>query len=251
MTWIYKARFAPPTQTAPRSTRRGGFGAISQVRRPLTRCGESQICLMAPERPGKRSLGGVRLRRAKTPTTHSRLFFAAVFVGATLLVFACQDAATPVPSAPTPPAPAPPPPPAPPPTPPTPPIVAAPCSGVVVRGVPSSPSKTDEKVVQTTLYLELGAGSQDVVFDWTGPYGWGQFERRREEFDAVQLDLYVFILDWSTEMMEGGYRHTVTLAWPAGRLAGLEVSMQFRSDSGACPGEPTVACDESGCALRS
>ena len=117
--------------------------------------------------------------------------------------------------------------------------------------MPPSPSETDEKAVQTTLYLEFGAGSEDVVFDWLGPYGWAQFERRRDEFDAVELDLYVFVLDWSTEMMEGGFRHAITFAWPAGLLPGLKASMQFRSESGACPGEPTVACDENRCELRS
>ena len=115
-----------------------------------------------------------------------------------------------------------------------------------MRGEPPSVSDT----AQITLLLEFASGSEDVVFDWVSPYGWGQSERRREEFDAVQLDLYAFLLDWSTENIEGGFRHAVTFAWPAGPLPKLEASIRFRSDSGACPGEPTVACNEEGCELR-
>ncbi len=103
----------------------------------------------------------------------------------------------------------------------------------------------------TELVMEWGAGSEDVVFDWTGMYRSWIKPRWRERIVYVNpprtgsewLDLS--IAEWKIEREGSVVRHSLELAWPESARAGL----RLRSSSGGCPSEPMVVCDPSGCGI--
>ncbi|MYE10907.1 MAG: hypothetical protein F4X99_04430 [Gammaproteobacteria bacterium] len=128
-------------------------------------------------------------------------------------------------------------------------ILGQPCAGTVVHGqAPRIEERFD--VARTRLFLDFASGSENVVFDWFAPYD-GQVEQmdfvhktmgRTSAFQAA-------ILAWTTERTAGAIRHTIEFAWPAGTSGGAEAGVRFRSDNGACAGEPMLVCTGFGCEL--
>ena len=140
---------------------------------------------------------------------------------------------------------------------------ASPCAGVRVRaeeqpfladGPDARPERWigDARWYATTLTLEWARGSEKVVFDWAGPYrnwywdywaeeeGWEFFPSWRDS------ELDVNISDWRIKRSgSGGAIHTAEIAWPEF----AEVRLRFRSDDGACDGEPMVVCTTADCGL--
>lgn len=134
-----------------------------------------------------------------------------------------------------------------PPTPPPPPaphLTASPCMGTVV--LVATPPRSVGTAALVTLEMEFTAGSETVAFDWIGPYAGGRDFRGNLSVERFLL----WLTDWTTNVAPGSVRHAMTLAWPAGSLPGLETGIRFRSEDGACSGEPSVVCTETGCELR-
>ena len=125
---------------------------------------------------------------------------------------------------------------------------ANPCAGTTVLGRP--PAVAGD-IARTTLVLEFAAGSAGVVFDWFGPYNGDDVP---VDFIGREMGrtsaLEVTMLDWTTERSGSMVRHQMDFAWPGGRrYPGLETGLRFRSDDGACVGEPVAICTESDCEL--
>ncbi len=126
---------------------------------------------------------------------------------------------------------------------------ANPCAGTVVHG---HPPEVEERfdVARTRLSLDFASGSENVVFDWLGPY-----DGQAEPLDFVRKTMgrtsrfQVAILAWTTERMAGVTRHTFEFAWPTDTSRGVEAGLRFRSDDGACAGEPMAVCTGAGCEL--
>ena len=126
---------------------------------------------------------------------------------------------------------------------------ANPCAGTVVEGQPPWIEEGFD-VARTRLALDFAPGSGNVVFDWFAPY-----DGQAEEVDFVRKEVgrtsrfQAAILAWTTERMVGVIRHTIEFAWPAGTSGGAEAGVRFRSDDGACAGEPMAVCTGFGCEL--
>ena len=142
------------------------------------------------------------------------------------------------PAAPSGPTPQPPTVPTPPPPPPLPPEIGSPCPGVVVRG---DPPERDSSVTRATLLIDWEQPSEGG-FDWAGPY----YDDEGDPENRLRYPfLEVNVAEWRVAMTEDAIRHTLEIEWPPF----LEVSLLFRSDTGAC-GMPTLACSASACELR-
>ena len=114
----------------------------------------------------------------------------------------------------------------------------------------------------TTLTVEWSGQSGSTVLDWAGSYrNWWwtrEDDEERTEFFSVweeggrfQLGarsprLDVAISDYRIAKTASGVRHTMDIAWPGSS----EASIRFRSEAGACDGEPMVVCGIGGCELR-
>ena len=123
----------------------------------------------------------------------------------------------------------------------------APCAGTTVRG---RPPQVEYESARTTFFLEFATGSRGVVFDWFGPY---DGDDTPVDFAGREMGrtshLQVIVLDWTTERSGRMVRHRFDFEWPGGRHPGLEAGIRFRSDDGACTGEPAAICTETGCEL--
>ena len=145
---------------------------------------------------------------------------------------------------------------------------ASPCSGVRIRGdqpyPPDGPlwftqhtgALRGDRWFGTTLTVELGSGSDRVVFDWAGSYRnwwWNETDGQAEIFDEDYRNrgsdfpvLDINISDWQIQATGSVVGHKIEIAWPET----AEASLRFRSEDEACDGEPLVVCDVSGCELR-
>ena len=124
---------------------------------------------------------------------------------------------------------------------------ANPCVGTAVRGTPPT---MERDTARTTFFLDFAVGSEGVTFDWFGPY---DGDEAPVDFIGERMGrtpgLQVIMLDWTTQRTGSMVRHKMDFAWPGGRYPGLEAGVRFRSDDGACAGEPTAICTESDCEL--
>ena len=145
----------------------------------------------------------------------------------------------------------------------------APCTGIRVRGerpflpdgplwfAPRQTTLGGDRWIGTTLTVELSAAGESAFFDWAGGYRdwfWDAEENRVSSFEELAtLDwvpnssvLDVSVTGWRIESIGSALRHTLEIAWPES----AEARLRFRSEDGACDGEPLVVCDVSGCELR-
>ena len=108
----------------------------------------------------------------------------------------------------------------------------------------------------TTLTVEWGLESGDVVFDWAFPYrdwSWDWEDERVKSFDesttvpwrVQNSDLDLSFTEYYIESIESVVQHSIEIAWAETTEAGL----RFRSQSGACDGEPVFVCTNAECAL--
>jgi len=105
----------------------------------------------------------------------------------------------------------------------------------------------------TTLTVEWSSESSGAVLDWVGPYrdwywsfsddegGWKFFDN-----SGPQLDVNISNLRIESKGPEGAV-HTAEIAWPES----TDALLRFRSDGGACDGEPVVTCTTRDCVLAS
>ena len=138
------------------------------------------------------------------------------------------------------------------------------CSGVRIRGEPpfaadgplwftqGDRSLRGERWFATRLTVEWSPEAGNAVFDWAGP--WRDWEWEWWERDGAQakplrgesrLYLDISISDYRIEASGLVTRHTMEIAWPET----TEARLRFRSEDGACDGEPTVVCNLAGCGI--
>ena len=146
----------------------------------------------------------------------------------------------------TPPAPAPPP---------VQPAVASPCAGTVVLAtlLPLDDLDVPPDLAVVDMVIELTGGSEDVAFDWIGPYRGDnevQWAPDGKYLGGSPATFQLALMNWTTNTASEAVQHALTFAWPARELPGLEAGIRFYSDDGACPGEPSVVCTGTGCELR-
>ncbi len=137
-------------------------------------------------------------------------------------------------------------------------LEASPCTGVVVfanqpRLMRESRPNLGRRLAVVTLEMEFGLGSEDVTIDWVAPYigddGVPTRPTRQRPEQAARFSMV--LTDWTMDLAPGIVRHVMSLNWPGGDFfPGLEVGVRFRSGNGACPGEPSVICSETGCEVR-
>ena len=110
----------------------------------------------------------------------------------------------------------------------------------------------------TTLTIEMRRASGNLAFDWLGPYRHWYWDRETEElafYPSLEEGVFdpacgiavldVDFIDWRIEAAGSVVRHSLEIAWPET----AEVRLQFRSDAGACDGEPEVVCNLRGCGI--
>lgn len=138
-----------------------------------------------------------------------------------------------------------------------------PCAGVRLRAERPWPAdgprsfSADTRLegdiwLATRLVMEWPRTAGGVVFDWAGLYRSWTRDRWLDRIVFVTpprtgarwLDLD--IVDWQVRSDGSTVRHVLEIAWPESAEAGL----RFRSGSGACQGEPMVACNITGCEVR-
>ena len=130
--------------------------------------------------------------------------------------------------------------------------MASPCTGTVVLATLPQMVGYGGNAALVELEMDFTVGSEGVAFDWIGPYGGGPLARRDHLGRLNANTKFQFaLIDWTTSVAAGTVRHSMTFAWPAGALPGIEAGIRFRADDGACPGEPAVVCTEKNCELRS
>ena len=103
----------------------------------------------------------------------------------------------------------------------------------------------------TTVEIEESAAAAPVVFDWVGLYrGWASVGRDYAIYvvpprsGAAWFDLSID--DWRVERTDGGWQHSMQLAWPESAEAG----MHFRTAAGRrCGAVSLVACTSAGCSI--
>ena len=135
------------------------------------------------------------------------------------------------------------------------------CSGVRIRGEP--PFAADgplwftqgnwelrgERWFATRLTVEWSPEAGNAVFDWAGPwrdwYGYGDGAEAKSFAGESRLYLDISISDYRIEASGPVTRHTMDIAWPET----TEARLRFRSEDGACDGEPTVVCSLAGCGI--
>ena len=135
------------------------------------------------------------------------------------------------------------------------------CSGVRIRGEP--PFAADgplwftqgdwglrgERWFATRLTVEWSPEAGNAVFDWAGPwrdwYWHSGLERAEPFWEETRLYLDISIPDYRIEVSGPVTRHTMEIAWPET----TELRLRFRSEDGACDGEPTVVCNLAGCGI--
>ena len=137
------------------------------------------------------------------------------------------------------------------------------CSGVRIRGEP--PFAADgplwfqrrdrglrgERWFATRLTVEWSQEAGNAVFDWAGPWrDWRYWDAERERAEPFygrgpRLHLDIGISDYRIEVSGPVTRHTMEIAWPET----TEARLRFRSEDGACEGEPTVVCSLAGCGI--
>ena len=135
------------------------------------------------------------------------------------------------------------------------------CSGVRIRGEP--PFAADgplwftqgdwglrgERWFATRLTVEWSPEAGNAVFDWAGPwrdwYWHSGLERVEPFWEETRLYLDISIPDYRIEVSGPVTRHTMEIAWPET----TELRLRFRSEDGACDGEPTVVCSLDGCGI--
>ena len=115
------------------------------------------------------------------------------------------------------------------------------CSGVRIRGEPPFPADgplwfQHERWFTTRLIVEWSPEAGNAVFDWVGPWiDWHE--------NGWFLD--ISISDYRIEASGPVTRHIMDIEWPET----TEVRLRFRSEDGACDGEPTVVCNLAGCGI--
>ena len=133
------------------------------------------------------------------------------------------------------------------------------CSGVRIRGEP--PFAADgplwftqgdwglrgERWFATRLTVEWSPEAGNAVFDWAGPWrDWYWDGAQAKSFRGEsRLYLDISISDYRIEASGPVTRHTMEIAWPET----TEARLRFRSEDGACDGEPTVVCNLAGCGI--
>ena len=143
-----------------------------------------------------------------------------------------------------------------------------PCSGIRILAEAPYPADapawfTDhssrlryDRWLATRMTMEWSPTSESVILDWAGSYRnwwWSRedetaklFEEELAGLGARSPVLDISIADWHIKRVGAVVRHTIEMAWPES----TEASLRFRSEGGACDGEPLVVCDLSGCELR-
>ena len=134
------------------------------------------------------------------------------------------------------------------------------CSGVRIRGEP--PFAADgplwftqgdwrlrgERWFATRLTVEWSPEAGNAVFDWAGPWRgwyWDGAQAKSLWGDDSRLHLDISISDYRIEASGPVTRHTMEIAWPET----TEARLRFRSEDGACDGEPMVVCSLAGCGI--
>ena len=135
------------------------------------------------------------------------------------------------------------------------------CSGVRIRGEPpfaaDSPlwfQRRDrrlrgERWFATRLTVEWSPEAGNAVFDWAGPWRGWEWDAEQEQAEPFwggpRLHLDISISDYRIEASGLVTRHTMEIACPET----TEARLRFRSEDGACEGEPTVVCNLAGCGI--
>ena len=134
------------------------------------------------------------------------------------------------------------------------------CSGVRIQG--QQPFAADgplwfqggdwslrgERWFATRLTVEWSPEAGNAVFDWAGPWRgwyWDGAQAKSLWGDDSRLHLDISISDYRIEVSGPVTRHTMEIAWPET----TEARLRFRSEDGACEGEPTVVCNLDGCGI--
>ena len=145
-----------------------------------------------------------------------------------------------------------------------------PCSGIRVRAAqPSSAvgplwfarrfaEVVGDRWFGTSLTVEWESRAAGTVFDWTGIYRdwwWGKDEEGKERIrhihelpDPAPATSWLDVAVPAYRISNAGSvtRHELAIEWPESAT----VTLRFRSQDGACLGEPTLVCDLNGCELR-
>ena len=145
-----------------------------------------------------------------------------------------------------------------------------PCSGIRIRGEQPYPADGPlrfteydwrfrrERWFGTRMTVELSPQARNAAFDWAGPYRNWQWYREEEQTDFFRSredgrlslgsespTLDITISDWRIRNTGSVVRLVMDIAWPETTAARL----RFRSEDGACDGEPTVVCSLDGCGI--
>ena len=136
-----------------------------------------------------------------------------------------------------------------------------PCSGIRIRGEPPYPADAPlwfarydsrfrrERWFATRMTLERSPEAGNTVIDWAGPYRNWRWNRGKERADFYEAGtsptLDISISDWRIENTGSVVRLVMDIAWPET----TEARLRFRSEDGACEGEPMVVCSLAGCGI--
>ena len=145
-----------------------------------------------------------------------------------------------------------------------------PCRGIRIRGERPYPADGPlwvsdydwrfrrERWFSTRMTVEWWPDAGNAVFDWAGPYRnwrwnreeeqpefWNDWEEGVFNLSAKSPTLDINISGYRIEVSGPVTRHTMEIAWPET----TEARLRFRSEDGACEGEPTVVCNLDGCGI--